>query len=494
MAPENKLFRTLRLLIVGVLPIIGGCSAVAPGNASVPVPVATRPSRSTCEIEQTAFHQTVPRSPDTTMPPAPAASTPFAGAAELSVDTLVEQVLDRNPSLAQMVAAYQAVSARYPQVTSLEDPMLMGKVGPFAIGTNEVRDHWYAVEVSQKVPWCGKLGLRGESALAEANAAGKDVDDMRLQMVESARSAFYDYYLAERALEVNAENLDLLKKFETSAEDRYSKGLVPQQDVMQARVEIGRERDRRLALEESRQIALARINTLMHLPPDGPLPKPPRDIRPSESLPDPVQLRASALARRPDLQAIANRIQAEEARLGSAQKEFCPDFEVAAGYDAFWDVKSQRPEVTVRMNVPIYQDKRHAAVSEAQARVAERKAELARQTDQVNFQVEEAYQKVARSEKSVRLYEGTILPDAKKNVEAARSAYETGKVPFLTLIEAQRNQVMLRDRYYEAIADYFRRRATLERVSGGPLAPATPPEASTTENGPTPAKLSPAVR
>jgi hypothetical protein len=45
----------------------------------------------------------------------------------------------------------------------------------------------------------------------------------------------------------------------------------------------------------------------------------------------------------------------------------------------------------------------------------------------------------------------------------------TAKIPFLSLIEAQRNLVNLRDRYYEAVADYFRRRATLDRVVGGPL-------------------------
>jgi hypothetical protein len=56
-------------------------------------------------------------------------------------------------------------------------------------------------------------------------------------------------------------------------------------------------------------------------------------------------------------------------------------------------------------------------------------------------------------------------------VEAARSAYATAKVPFLGLIEAQRSRVNLRDRYDESTADYFRRRATLERASGGPLGP-----------------------
>jgi outer membrane protein TolC len=425
------------------------------------------------KVVPVACHAVVSKSEEAGATLVSAAPSPFVGAAELTSDALVEQVLARNPTLAQMIAAYDAVSTRYAQVTSLDDPTFMGKVGPAAIGTNEVRDHWYMVEVSQKLPWWGKLGLRGDSATAEASAAGYDVDDMRLQLAESAGTAFFDYYLAIRALEVNAENLTLLKKFEATAEDRYANRLVPQQDVFQARVEIGREQDRRLTLEEARQIAVARINTLMHLPPDSPLPPPPKEVRPSEALPEPQELRAAALARRPDLRALAERIRSEEAKLGLAYKEFYPDFEVAAGYDAFWDVKSQRPEVNLRVNLPLYRDKRYAALAESQARIAERQADLARQTDQVSFQVQEAYEKVSRSERSVRLYEKSILPDAKKNVEAAQAAYEAGnvKVPFLNLVVAQQSRVMLLDRYHEAVADYFRRRATLERVVGGPLVP-----------------------
>src|SRR5882672_330214 len=51
------------------------------------------------------------------------ARSPFEGREELSVDALIQQVLARNPSLEQMNAVWQAASARYPQVTSLEDPM-----------------------------------------------------------------------------------------------------------------------------------------------------------------------------------------------------------------------------------------------------------------------------------------------------------------------------------------------------------------------------------
>lgn len=395
-------------------------------------------------------------------------SEPLSATPILSVEVLVKQVLDRNPSLAQMAAAREVASARYPQVTSLEDPMLGTKLGPGSLGSDTV-NFAYMVEVTQKLPFPGKRGLRGQTALAEASAAGREVEDMRLQLIESAQTGFYDYYLVERALEVNAENLKFLQEFRQTAAARYEKGLVHLQDVRQAEVELGREQERLLTLEETRQITLARLNTLMHLPPDSPLPPPPRDIALRNDLPEVQVLRSSALGRRPDLQVIADRIRGEQASLALAHKEFCPDFEVAAGYDAFWQEKPLRPQVGLRLNLPVYQARRHAAVTEAEARIAQRQAELARQLDQVNLQVQEAYERVRKSEKSVRLYEKTILPAAKENVEAARAGYEKGSIPSLSLIEAQRNQVGLRERYYEALADYFRRRATLERVIGGPL-------------------------
>jgi outer membrane protein TolC len=69
----------------------------------------------------------------------------------------------------------------------------------------------------------------------------------------------------------------------------------------------------------------------------------------------------------------------------------------------------------------------------------------------------------------VRLYAKSVLPAAEQNVKAAQPAYVTGKIPFLSLIEAERNVIGLRDRYYELVADYFRRLAALERAVGGPI-------------------------
>ena len=121
----------------------------------------------------------------------------------------------------------------------LEDPTFAGSLGPGSFGSDTV-DFAYRVDAAQKVPFPGKLKLRGQAALAEARAAGGDVEDTRLRLIESTRAAFYDYYLVGRALEVNAENLRLLSEFRRNAETRYRTGLVPQQDVLQADVEVGR--------------------------------------------------------------------------------------------------------------------------------------------------------------------------------------------------------------------------------------------------------------
>jgi outer membrane protein TolC len=315
--------------------------------------------------------------------------------------------------------------------------------------------------------------LRGAGAAAEAQAASNDIEDMGLKLIESAQSAYYDYYLVHRAIEVNEENLKLLNELRKVADDRFRTAQAPEQDRLQADVEIGRQRDRGLALERMRKVAVARINTLMHLPPDAPLPSPPKELKAKSALPPAAELRAGALARRPDLQALIHRIGSDEAAVALAEREYLPDFEVMAAYDKFMgnQMGQMAPMVGVRFNAPLRRVRRHAAVGEAMARLSKRRAELDAQVDQVNMQVQEAYEQARESEEALPLYEKTVLPAARENVRAAQQAYIANRTPFVSLIEAQRNLVMILDRFYEIQADYFRRRANLERAIGGQLTP-----------------------
>src|SRR5262249_61644989 len=122
-------------------------------------------------------------------------------------------------------------------------------------------------------------------------------------------------------------------------------GSATQQCVIEAEGEIGRPQERQVSLERQQPIAVARINTLLHLPPDAPLPPPPEKLRLGETLPEAAALRERALAARPDLRALADRVRAEQASLGLAHKEFCPDFQVMAPHHTIWHQKPPLPHL-----------------------------------------------------------------------------------------------------------------------------------------------------
>jgi outer membrane protein TolC len=398
----------------------------------------------------------------------PVVDTHLSQAEKLELVALQKEVLARNPTLVEMTAAWQAAMARYPQAIALDDPMINGAVGPGTIGTAQT-DFAFLVQVSQRYPWWGKRQLRGQQVLSEAAAAGQELIEARLQLVEATYWAFYDYFLSDRALALNRENLKRWQEARQNAEARYKSGQAPQQDILQAEVEIGRLQERELQLRRMYQVAKARLNALLHREPHAELPPPADPLPVTQPLPPVEQWQQHAIQRRPELQALYQRLAAEQAALALAEREYYPDVEVMAGYNSFMPERPVRPMVGIGWNLPIRRERRHAAVREAQARLAQRRAQIERWIDQLRFEVQEAYEMLRESEQSQRLIAQTILPAAETNVREARAAYIAGRIPFVTYLEAERQWIQWRERYYEVVAEVGRRRARLERVAGGPL-------------------------
>ncbi len=395
--------------------------------------------------------------------PEPVEPLPSASA-ELSLTELIAEVQACNPTLQAMTAAWQAASQRYPQVVSLDDPMFEFLLGPQGLG----QDGGWMVMGAQKVPWCGKRALRGDIAEAEADMAGRDLEDARLRLAEAAAMALADYYQAQRELEINAANFELITQFREIAKARYEAAQVPEQDVLQADVELAELQGRRAEATRERQVAVARINTLVHRAADDPLPPPPQQLEEPGDVPPVETLQSLAEQQRPDLAAQQARIRADEAALELAEKEFYPDLEFVAKYDAFMP-EPMRSQLGLSMNVPIRQTRRCAALTEAAAQLRRRRAELDARLDDVHLEVQTAFEQLAEQETVIRLYAEKVLPAAEANIRSARANYTAGKSDFLRLIEAQRQLYRQQERYQQALAGRLRRAAELERTVGGPL-------------------------
>lgn len=411
------------------------------------------------------------------------ADDPFAGREELPLDELVAAVKARNPSLQAAIAAWNAAANKYPQAIALDDPMFQSMYAPRSYGgdSNVQASHYFGV--AQKLPWPGKRDLRGNQANWEAAAASFDAGETQLRITEAARIAYFDYFLNQRERELNAASREALSRFRDVARAKYEANQVSQQDVLQADVELAQFEQRQIELNQEQIVAVARLNTLLHRRPDHPLPAPPRQLPITDNLPPVDGLREWAVEHRPELQALAARVQAEQSAVALACKEFYPDFEVMGRYDRFWFDREQQPQIGLNMNVPLNQSKRHAAVQEALWRVHKMQAEYMQAADTIRGEVQSAYARVLGSRRKIEVFESKILPAAQDNLRAAQAGYEAGTVDFLRLIEAQRQILDLREKYQTAVADYHRRAAELSRVVGQDVLaqarPASEPESET---------------
>jgi outer membrane protein TolC len=399
--------------------------------------------------------------------PLPERGAAFAleGAPALERAALVREVLRRNPTLAAARAAVEEALARYPQDSSLPDPMLGYAVGPRSFGTSAVDDA-HRVELSQALLWPGKRRLRGESALALAEAADGDLAALRLGLALETSLLLDDYWAAARALEINAQHLALLDELRTVALARYEAGLASQQDPLQAETEIAELLHVEVGIRSELRGVQQRLNALLHRDPGAELPPPP----PHLALPPPAEdaeaYLAVALAQRPELRAADQRLAAREASLALAEREFLPDFTLVGGWDGFWQEPELQSFVGLEVNVPLRLARRRGALDEARAALARSRAERERVEDGIRLAVHGAAVRLAEAHHLLVIVRDRRLPASRDRVAAARAGFETGRDDFLALVEAERS---LRDAELgleQARADVSRRFAELEAAAG----------------------------
>lgn len=444
-------------------------AAVVPAAHVQSDPIATTaPSSPFASVEQ-AEPLPTPSPSD----PSDATSPPIVGDYDglvvegnsLTLEQLVAEVEARNPSLQAMIAAWQAAAQKYPQAVALDDPMFMAMLAPSALGADDVAGG-QQLQVTQRFPWPGKRRARGDLAQSEADAAYHEAEDARVQLALMTQMAFYEYYLVRQQSRLNAENVQIMQQFRETAQVRYQTNLVTQQDVLQADVELAELARRQLELKRIERVAIARINTLLRRPPDAPLPAPAAlpELAPAEEA---SLLISQALAQRQDLAAITHRIDAEAAAIDLAYRQYFPDVDLIGAYNAMMPEKEMWGQVGIGLNIPLYRQKRHAAVNEAQFRLTQRQAEYEQKQLDIQYDVQTAYEKVEESRQTVELYRNKLIPSAQQNVASARANYENAKATFLDLALAQRQLVELREKEQEALVSYRQRQAELERSLGG---------------------------
>jgi outer membrane protein TolC len=381
--------------------------------------------------------------------------------------TYVRAVLRRNQSIESAKQAWQAAMGRAQQAGSLEDPMVNVEVAPLSIGSHSARLGWTAM-VSQHLPWPGKLALDESVARAEADAAKNDLEASRRELALTASLLFDRYFVAVRSIDVNAHHVELLRSMQAAATTQYEVGRGSAQDPLQAEFELTHMEHDTVILASQRDVTVAQMNELLHREPSSPFAPPPKELASSiraDAL-DTSLLETETATRRPEIMAARERARAAQARADRGAREYWPDLTVSTSFNSMWDMPEHRWMVGLGFNLPIRAGRRGGAVEEAKAMRAQYEADAARMTDMARTQVVVAHKQLEECEHVLHIFEERLLPIARRQVDAARAAFVSSHVPFVAVIDAEKNLRGVELDQQAAQADYDRGRAELDRALG----------------------------
>lgn len=384
----------------------------------------------------------------------------------LRLDEVLSEVVERNPKISAAKARSLAARERVPQALALDDPEFGMTRWEFPANFNIVKanETWYTL--SQNLPFFGKRALRGRMADLERAAADEEFRAVYLSAITSAKQAYYDLFLADKAVEIHGEQLDLARRFSAIAREKFAVGEVGQQDVIRAQMELLDLSNMLMTLEQERETAAARLNALLNRPIASPLGTPETPTIPSleASLED---LQSEAEENRPEnrMQAIAVRRGEEGVKL--AKREFLPDFMAEVGFMDMHDQEHDAWMATVRINLPwLNKEKYDARVRENEAERSGAEAYRQVALNETRFRVKDLFVRFQTAKRLEALYRDGILPLARLSLEAATAGYQTRKNDFLTLIEAQQNLRESELTYFRHLVDLNESVALLEEVVG----------------------------
>ncbi len=381
----------------------------------------------------------------------------------LNAQTLVSQVLTANPQLEIAQATWQASIARIDQASALDDPQLNYTMAPMTIGRQN--NYGQRIEISQKIPWLGKLDLRNATASHKAEAEQHKIAILQLQLSASAKALFADWYFVHQASAINQAKITLLTELRTISMNRYSTGEASKQNTLQVEVNIALLEHQTISLERERNSIRTRINTLLNQQPNTPIAEP-SNLMAFGTLPEISVLQEQALQARPELKALNAAIETAKSNSELAFKNNYPDINLNAGYNSLWDNSDKHFTVGIGINLPLYQGKHRAEENEALA--LSKQAEWARIDfiAQLKEEVQIAYDRVYESQHILGLYKDKLLPLSEESAQTAQSDYQAGKGDFLTLINSQKNHLQTQLQVEQALTNNYKRLAELESAVG----------------------------
>jgi outer membrane protein, heavy metal efflux system len=398
---------------------------------------------------------------------------------------LIAEALEKQPALEASLAKYRSALQRIPQATALPEPVLEFNPGP-RMAETRVGPQMLMMSLSQEFPWFGKLAEKGKVAAKEAEMERQTRETLQAEIVRQVKLAYFDLAYLDRAIAITRGDHDLLGHFETLAQAQYSQGIGLQQEVLKLQAELTRDENRLDELRLRRVDAEAGLNTLLDRPPETSIPTVELRLLAADAA-NLDALYDRGRRNRPELKAAFLDIEKNEKRIDVARKDYWPDITLSANYIAVGQrmdpagIMAPPPDngkdiynFTVGIKLPIRRRKYNAEVLEATEDFVASREGYRSALNTVEASIRSAAFRLKTLREQISLFERVLVPQANQALQSAQSAYSTGSVRVLELLDSERTLLEVSLSLAQFQSDYMKALAEMERATGSAFPEVTP--------------------
>ena len=380
-----------------------------------------------------------------------------------------------NAGLKAVFEQWKVALEQVPQVKTLPDPAFT-----YGYVIEEVEmargPKSQKLQLMQVFPWFGTIEARTDAAAAAAKAAKKRYEAARLELFFEVKDTFFEYVYLARAVEIAQENLELARHFEEVARTKYTTSTAGHPDVILAQVELAKMEDALRSLEELRRPISIQLAAILNRRDLGLLPWPEKKELQAVML-DRQKVIEMLRSNNPELQAFDFELEGARSRIELAKKRFYPDVGVGLEWTtnaAMMDAglrDSQRDEVMLMfgLNLPIWRKSYSAGHSQARADLSRTMHEKKQAENTFVARAAQALYDFEDSDRKLKLYGDVLIPKSEELLEASETAYKSGTIDFLSLINAQQKLLEFQLYYERAMTDNQQELARLEMLVGAEL-------------------------
>ena len=348
----------------------------------------------------------------------------------LTLGDVVRLAEERRNEIQAARARVRAGEARPAVVSALDDPMISPSLDhlPFML---EGAD--YSVTIEQQIPLSGIRGHRRIAALADVDRLRAAVNTRTLDVAVEAANAFLMLHERRRTLTLIGDQIVFARDVVGAANARYAGGTAPQSDVLRAEVEVARLEALSQALVGEVRAGEAMLNTSLALDADTPVP-PLAALTLTAPLPSWNAVR-TALASRPELASGRAEVARAEAEVQVMRDMFKPMATIRTGPSSTM-AEGRGWMAMVGLSLPIWREKLHAGVAEAQAMQEMSQADLQAMTRMIEGDGAAALNQLQAARDRQAALTTNVLPRARMAIEPAVAGYASGQLPLVSVIEA----------------------------------------------------------